>query len=322
MIEDLVQPRTCIGVRMEEASDEVPGRLADQWWNDIFICGDSRVGFLQGVSFKWWLTHKKSIHDTAHGPYISIIRMTQLVQHFWCYVIRCSTYCYIPVVVDAGSEAKVSYLHQHIFSEEHVAQFEVPVYNLLLVHVRYTFRQLTHVVAHLRLRQRATVLQHVHQTPSGTILEDDVDVGIIFEVVVEADDVAMPQMSVDFDLSRDLLLVVRFGDATLGDDLASIRLVGGQVCHLVHPGEPSLAQEAALHVCGSRRVIYNELGYIIFLIIIIIVVVVASFVSYHDVVIVVDGGRGMDWRVSQTRYPRVHGSVGGWFLESQVGCGW
>nr|XP_053645919.1 5' exonuclease Apollo-like [Cherax quadricarinatus] len=117
--------------------------------------------------------------------------MTQLVQHFWCYVIRFSTFCYIPV----GGKAKVSYLHEHVFSVEHVAQFEVPVYNLQLVHVRYPFHQLRHVVAHLGLRQCASVLQHVHQTPSGTVLEDDVDVGIIFEVVVEADDGAMPQIS-------------------------------------------------------------------------------------------------------------------------------
>lgn len=87
-------------------------------------------------------------------------------------------------------------------------------------------RQLPHVIAHLRLRQGPTTPQHMYQTPPGTILEDDVDVRVILEVVMETNNMAMSQVSVDLDLSGDLLLVMALSDPTLGDDLASVGLVG------------------------------------------------------------------------------------------------
>lgn len=40
--------------------------------------------------------------------------------------------------------------------------------------------------------------------PSGAVLKDDVHVGVVLEVVVKADDVAVAQVPVDLDLASDL----------------------------------------------------------------------------------------------------------------------
>lgn len=61
-------------------------------------------------------------------------------------------------------ESEISNLDDHPVREEHVARLEVPVYDLLGVYVSYARDHLLHVIARLRLRHLAPVLEHVHQT--------------------------------------------------------------------------------------------------------------------------------------------------------------
>lgn len=74
---------------------------------------------------------------------------------------RCNLH--IPVVVDPRGQAEVPDLHDHVLCEKHVAQLQVAMNDLLLVHVGYSLGQLAHVVAYLRLSQRPAVFQYVHE---------------------------------------------------------------------------------------------------------------------------------------------------------------
>ena len=55
--------------------------------------------------------------------------------------------------------------------------------------------------------------QNVDKGLSGTVLQHDVDVLIVFKVLEELDNVPMLEAAVKLNLTRDLFLVVRLGDS-------------------------------------------------------------------------------------------------------------
>lgn len=61
VVENLVQPRTSVWVRVEEPANEVSSRFTDEWRNYVLVGGNPRIRLFQCIRFKWWLTHKKSI---------------------------------------------------------------------------------------------------------------------------------------------------------------------------------------------------------------------------------------------------------------------
>ena len=69
----------------------------------------------------------------------------------------------LSLVLHLGGQPKVTNLDLHVLIEQHVAQLEVAVDDFLLVDVASALYQMFEVVAHLRLRQRLPVLQHMDQ---------------------------------------------------------------------------------------------------------------------------------------------------------------
>lgn len=67
------------------------------------------------------------------------------------------------LAVGLGRQAKVPDLDDHPLGQEHVAGLQIPMYDLLAVDVGDAGDHLLHVIAGLRLRHLAPVLQHVHQ---------------------------------------------------------------------------------------------------------------------------------------------------------------
>ena len=60
-------------------------------------------------------------------------------------------------------EAKVCNLHLHCIVDEHVAEFEVAMYDVSTVDVLTALDQVTHEESHFRLSQRRSRLEYIHQ---------------------------------------------------------------------------------------------------------------------------------------------------------------
>lgn len=65
--------------------------------------------------------------------------------------------------VRSGCQPEVSDLDDHAIRQEHVAWLQISMNNFLGVNIRDPCYHLLHVVSCFRLRDFATVLQHVHQ---------------------------------------------------------------------------------------------------------------------------------------------------------------
>ena len=65
--------------------------------------------------------------------------------------------------VRTSSKSKITYLHDHVFGEEHVTKLEIAVNDLLRVDVLHSLDELPHEITDFGFRQRDSVLQDVNQ---------------------------------------------------------------------------------------------------------------------------------------------------------------
>ena len=90
-------------------------------------------------------------------------------------------------------------------SKEQVSKFEVAMDNLLGVDVLDGLHQLVDVVAGLDLVKLLAALNQVCQGLIGADVEHDVDILLVLEVAIEADDVLVIERSVNLNLTSQLL---------------------------------------------------------------------------------------------------------------------
>ena len=90
-------------------------------------------------------------------------------------------------------------------SKEQVSKFEVAMDNLLGVDVLDGLHQLVDVVAGLDLVKLLAALNQVCQGLIGADVQHDVDILLVLEVAIEADDVLVIERSVNLNLTSQLL---------------------------------------------------------------------------------------------------------------------
>ena len=137
-------------------------------------------------------------------------------------------------------------------SKEQVSQLEVAMDNLLGVDVLDGLHQLVDVVAGFDLVKLLAALNQVCQGLIRADVQHDVDILLVLEVAIEADDVLVVERPVNLDLTSQLLAGLSSRQIGFGDDLQGPRHIFVLLsldwldpADLVALGEAALAEEAA-----------------------------------------------------------------------------
>lgn len=104
--------------------------------------------------------------------------------------------------------AEVGDLEVVVEADEEVLRLDVPVDDVLAVAVEQRAGQLRDKCGRCALVKVLPVLEDLVELPLGGIFEDEVDTGVIVEVAEEAEDVGVPQVGLDLNLSAQLVLHV------------------------------------------------------------------------------------------------------------------
>lgn len=174
--------------------------------------------------------------------------MTLSQQYFWSHIVGGATDGLLPLLwrFQPSCQPKIPHLEFHVLGDEEISQLEVPVQDASLVQVLEAGKNLPQVVANLWLQQGVSGLPDVGQGLSTAKLQKNVYVVSILKVVREAHDMAVLQVSVQFNLVQDLLALMRLGDTTLRDDFDRVGAAGLCVGGLVAAGEAPLPNKRPL----------------------------------------------------------------------------
>ena len=88
--------------------------------------------------------------------------MAFLGNDLWRNIVGSSAEAWL-VLGETGGETKVSNLDLHVFGEEHVAQFQIPVQDSLGVDVSCSGGNLAEIIPDFRFCQVSSVLGHIEQ---------------------------------------------------------------------------------------------------------------------------------------------------------------
>lgn len=154
------------------------------------------------------LPNDECIENDTDRPsvHLETVSVCYIEQHLRRNIIRCSTDRLLPLtrILDQCRKPKVSHLNIHVPVKEEIAELQVTVDHLVLMHVVAGTNQLDHKEARLGLGEFASAAEHVHEGAGGTETEGHVDVLVIFETLVELDDVRVLKRAVDLDFGIEL----------------------------------------------------------------------------------------------------------------------
>ena len=130
-----------------------------------------------------------------------------ILNDFRCNVIGCPTngFAFFVAIVDAGGQSQITDLDVQLLVEKQIAQFEIPVNDILVVQVLDCIQQMSHVVCGFGFRQSFATFEQFIQTLIVTQLQQDVTILLVFKEMFEFAHVRMLQRAMDFDLGLQLV---------------------------------------------------------------------------------------------------------------------
>ena len=148
-----------------------------------------------------------AVEDDSDSPVVDFVAVALGLEDFWSQVVRGSANSTLSftLVEYLGGQSEISNLERHVVSKEQVSQLEVAMDNLLGVDVLDGLHQLVDVVAGLDLVKLLAALNQVCQGLIRADVQHDVDILLVLEVAIEADDVLVIKRPVNLNLTRQLL---------------------------------------------------------------------------------------------------------------------
>lgn len=121
--------------------------------------GGLLVDRLDILRLERWAANNKGVQDDTNRPCIHLkaVAISGIKKDLGRDVIRRPTYGFLPLsgVLDQSSKTKVAHFDIHIRVKEQVAEFEIPMDNLVRVHVVACANKLDHEEARFRLSEPA-----------------------------------------------------------------------------------------------------------------------------------------------------------------------
>ena len=173
MFHNLVQFYSFLWISFENLRNEIFSIITDIHIGrkDVIIQFDPFVSLLDVWCLKWWSSKQQCVDDDSDWPYVSFVWMTCFAaEHLRSDVIGSSTYGSFLLAIehDSCGKAEVTYLELHVLTQEQVSKLQIPVYNLVGMHVFDCRNQLCHITLDLYICEPAPSLDHVVETQIGT----------------------------------------------------------------------------------------------------------------------------------------------------------
>mmetsp|Transcript_28922 Transcript_28922/g.76312 ORF Transcript_28922/g.76312 Transcript_28922/m.76312 type:complete len:279 (+) Transcript_28922:727-1563(+) len=246
---DCVVP--CLDTPVQKLADELLGILRDAF--PIILIENE----LRGLNFchyfevsrspKRRITAEKHVHDHAAGPHVTGLVIASR-QHLWGDVEGRAQSC--PHGFAFGKparEPKVDDLNNALINrslvlEKEILRLEIPVTDLDLMHIADAPDNLLHHVRSLPLSETLSCLDGIEEFASLTELHHKVHHVLVFETLIQLDNVGMVHRFHDVNLSACHLRFLRFlGDALDGSHLiAVLRLGASDRTEATRPDFPTL----------------------------------------------------------------------------------
>mmetsp|Transcript_25506 Transcript_25506/g.61327 ORF Transcript_25506/g.61327 Transcript_25506/m.61327 type:complete len:397 (-) Transcript_25506:312-1502(-) len=252
MATNFIQGRPHLGICLEHGADELPGILGHLAVRKAVVVRQyPAISALDVLALVGRLAHEHREADDSHAPHVHFEGVTPLLlvalDDFWGNVVGRPADGLALLVggVDATRQAKVSDLDVHGLGEEEVAELEVSVDNVAIVHEAHGLHYLVHEEARLLFCERLPAFDHLVDALVVAELKEDVAVDLVLEEVLVLADVGVLHRSMDLDFSLKLLPGPALDQIGLRTNLNGVLLVRVQAGHLVHLREASLPQQLA-----------------------------------------------------------------------------
>mmetsp|Transcript_10100 Transcript_10100/g.29880 ORF Transcript_10100/g.29880 Transcript_10100/m.29880 type:complete len:246 (-) Transcript_10100:463-1200(-) len=149
-----------------------------------------------GVPTERWISAEHGVHHHAQGPHVRGLRVG-LLQDLGAHVVgRAHSGLHHAALLEYRRKAEVDDLHGAALDgprglEEEVLGLQVPVADVLAVHVVHAPHHLLHDRCRLDLREGLRAGNRLQQLTSFTDLHDQVHHAVVLERLVQPDDVGM-----------------------------------------------------------------------------------------------------------------------------------
>ena len=157
--------RPLVRLFLQDAGDErlqVRGGVHGFWEGKGALL-DFLVGVLDIFGLERRASVDQSVNDDSDAPHIDFVAVPLRLQYLWSDVIGRSAdgLLLLPVEINARGQSEIPDLDVHMLVEEQVAQFQIPMDDLLSVQVLKPLQHLQHEVLHLALREPALSLYQI-----------------------------------------------------------------------------------------------------------------------------------------------------------------
>ncbi len=210
VLKHLIEVHSKICVDNQTLLDKIFGKLAEL---DIFREGegsalDFSVSVLDFLRLEWWASIKHGVENYSDSPVVDFIAMTTFsIQNLWCQIVWSSTDSSLSLTLEENlsSKSEITNLETHLLCEEKISEFQVSVNNLARVNVFESLAELVNVVASFNLMKSLASLDQVWERLVLANVKHDVDVLLVLEISVKANNVLIVKWSVDLNLTCQLL---------------------------------------------------------------------------------------------------------------------
>lgn len=203
------------------------------------------------------------VRQDAQSPMVNAFGVFLSFNHFWWKIIQSSAHCLPSVSRGVDTPAKVSNLEFPVYTEEQVLGLDIAMDNVLAMEVHQRVGHLVDVARAPLLTELAELAQLSVKLSLAGELEHEEDTLLIMEVAVEAEDVGVAQVLLNFDFTPSLFLdavldYFRLVEGFEGDDVVGFGLCPNHVDTTEFAFAQWSAHVKAVKVPFARWVLPNE----------------------------------------------------------------
>mmetsp|Transcript_3807 Transcript_3807/g.4728 ORF Transcript_3807/g.4728 Transcript_3807/m.4728 type:complete len:217 (-) Transcript_3807:371-1021(-) len=206
MSQHLIQRHSVAWILCKQLGNQV-FRLPCHGRRELWIAHlDLPVGSLLALVLKRRLPNHELIEQDAESPNIDPAVVLFVDNHLWRKVVQSSAERFTPRGRSMNCPAEVCNLQSILQANENVLRLDVSVDDMLRVAVLNGLNHLFEVPCRPCLREGTATLQQSIELPTGCHLKAEVDPLLVMEEGVESQNVHMPTVRLNLDLSPELML--------------------------------------------------------------------------------------------------------------------
>lgn len=137
----------------------------------------------------------ESIEDDTDRPgvHLETVPVRSVEQHLRSDIIRGTADRLLALtrILNKRRQSEITDLDVHVAIQKDVAQFQVPMDDLVVMHIVARADELNHEESRFRLGEASTSTKQVHERAVRTQFKRHVDVLVVFETILKVDDVGV-----------------------------------------------------------------------------------------------------------------------------------